>query len=288
MLGRYGDWYPVYIAQSASYSWRRPIPCDTLFDHHLISESWFGCSTILMWGASEDSFGVAEEDLAMSEEQAFLLAIRQHPEDESTRLVYADWLEERGDYRGEYLRVQIALLKAARQGKQIAGLVERYRVLRPQLDTEWIESTSWPTAQRKSSVLCLLRHRWERCLCARCGAVANDTRRHVWVGCQCALCGTIRTVPTPDHLWRGCRCCQCGRSRDSEHDWVGCKCRRCLSERHKWQEGICKTCGEICHHPSTSGSSEDYLWDSQSVITVDRTTCIRCGLVLEETSTKYG
>src|SRR5579884_708793 len=35
------------------------------------------------------------------EEEAFLQAITANPDDETPRLVYADWLEERGDPLGE-------------------------------------------------------------------------------------------------------------------------------------------------------------------------------------------
>src|SRR5437870_2473886 len=44
----------------------------------------------------------------MSEEDAFIRALRADPGDGALRLVYADWLEERGDrecgLRAEYLR----------------------------------------------------------------------------------------------------------------------------------------------------------------------------------------
>lgn len=39
------------------------------------------------------------------EEQPFLDEIRANPDDDAARLVYADWLEERGDVRAEYLRL---------------------------------------------------------------------------------------------------------------------------------------------------------------------------------------
>jgi uncharacterized protein (TIGR02996 family) len=42
----------------------------------------------------------------MSEEDALVRAILAAPDDAAPRLVYADWLEERGDPRGEYLRCQ--------------------------------------------------------------------------------------------------------------------------------------------------------------------------------------
>lgn len=37
-------------------------------------------------------------------------AILQSPDDDALRLIFADWLEERGDPRGEFIRVQYALL----------------------------------------------------------------------------------------------------------------------------------------------------------------------------------
>lgn len=43
----------------------------------------------------------------MSTEQAFLSALAANPLDSVTRQVYADWLEELGDRRAEYLRVEI-------------------------------------------------------------------------------------------------------------------------------------------------------------------------------------
>src|SRR5262245_23761249 len=40
----------------------------------------------------------------MSDEDAFIQAILADPGDNAARLVYADWLDERGDPRAEYLR----------------------------------------------------------------------------------------------------------------------------------------------------------------------------------------
>jgi uncharacterized protein (TIGR02996 family) len=40
----------------------------------------------------------------MTEEQAFLTAILERPDDDATKLVYADWLEEHDDPRCEFLR----------------------------------------------------------------------------------------------------------------------------------------------------------------------------------------
>jgi carbon storage regulator CsrA len=40
------------------------------------------------------------------EEMAFLQSILEEPDDEGLRLIFADWLEEQGDPRGEFIRTQ--------------------------------------------------------------------------------------------------------------------------------------------------------------------------------------
>jgi uncharacterized protein (TIGR02996 family) len=64
----------------------------------------------------------------MNEEEGFLKAIRDNPEDEVARSVYADWLEERGDPRAEYLRLEI----------QLRRTLARLKKLREQLDPTWL------------------------------------------------------------------------------------------------------------------------------------------------------
>jgi uncharacterized protein (TIGR02996 family) len=65
----------------------------------------------------------------MSEEQALLRAICEDPDDDTVRLVYADWLEERGEpdevARAEFIRVQVALTGAADQDPARPGLLVR-------------------------------------------------------------------------------------------------------------------------------------------------------------------
>lgn len=45
----------------------------------------------------------------MTHEEAFIQAICENPDDDAPRLMYADWLEERGDPRGEFIRVQMKI-----------------------------------------------------------------------------------------------------------------------------------------------------------------------------------
>jgi uncharacterized protein (TIGR02996 family) len=62
------------------------------------------------------------------EEASFLQAIHDDPDDDTTRLVYADWLEEHGDIRSEYLRLQTARTPAS----------ERLWELRQRIDLAWL------------------------------------------------------------------------------------------------------------------------------------------------------
>jgi uncharacterized protein (TIGR02996 family) len=78
----------------------------------------------------------------MPVEDAFLADIRDHPDDDTPRLIYADWLEERGDIRAEFLRVQVRLAELkhkAREDRRLkARLRHRLRQLLPEMDRNWL------------------------------------------------------------------------------------------------------------------------------------------------------
>jgi uncharacterized protein (TIGR02996 family) len=46
------------------------------------------------------------EEWIMSPEVGFLQDVIAHPDDDTVRLIFADWLEEHGDPRGEFIRLQ--------------------------------------------------------------------------------------------------------------------------------------------------------------------------------------
>ncbi len=97
---------------------------------------------VLWWG--EYSVGkdmrcvVCEKDEGVTDptEEVFLELIRKNPRDNATRLVYADWLEDRGDPRAEYLRVLCEWLACRRTEDR--RLVERERELRTSLSRRWL------------------------------------------------------------------------------------------------------------------------------------------------------
>lgn len=77
------------------------------------------------------------ERAASADEEALLKCIRRKPADSLIRLVYADWLEERGEgHRAEYLRVLCQWL--AGYPTIVGPLIDRERELRAGLGRGWL------------------------------------------------------------------------------------------------------------------------------------------------------
>jgi uncharacterized protein (TIGR02996 family) len=85
----------------------------------------------------------------MAKEQVLVKAILANPMEEGPRLEYAYWLEERGDPRGEFLRIQTDLMRMPRKDKQRARFRQRLNGLRSRLDAEalaWFNTLRYRTA----------------------------------------------------------------------------------------------------------------------------------------------
>jgi uncharacterized protein (TIGR02996 family) len=95
---------------------------------------------VLLWGGYGDKpvcvVGKGKERIPAPEEEAFLRGIARDPPANATRLVYADWLEERDDRRADYVRVLCEWLtdRSARDQE----LIERERELRVGLGRRWL------------------------------------------------------------------------------------------------------------------------------------------------------
>jgi uncharacterized protein (TIGR02996 family) len=74
----------------------------------------------------------------MKTEEAFERDILDHPFDDARRLIYADWLEERGDERGEFLRLQHDLSRMAVGDKGYREGCAREKKLLKTLDKVWV------------------------------------------------------------------------------------------------------------------------------------------------------
>ncbi len=75
----------------------------------------------------------------MNDHEPFIQAIIAEPEDDAPRLVYSDWLEERGDPRAEFIRVQCALARREGPSRLRAEWKERERVLLAEHRTQWLK-----------------------------------------------------------------------------------------------------------------------------------------------------
>ena len=80
----------------------------------------------------------------MSDDHAFLRAVMANPADKLLRLVYADWLDERGDPRGEYLRVQIRLDETSSLDEQYQPLRARSEELLAVIPENWVAALGGP------------------------------------------------------------------------------------------------------------------------------------------------
>ncbi len=63
------------------------------------------------------------------EEEGFLQAILESPDDEGIRLIFADWLEEHGDPRGEFIRIQCQRAALPPGDRRRSRLEQRERAL---------------------------------------------------------------------------------------------------------------------------------------------------------------
>jgi uncharacterized protein (TIGR02996 family) len=78
----------------------------------------------------------------VSEDAAFIDAIRPRPEDETARLVYADWLDDRSDSRAEYLRAEAAWCALPPSDEQYRPLYRRISQFAAALDPAWFAAVS--------------------------------------------------------------------------------------------------------------------------------------------------
>ncbi len=74
----------------------------------------------------------------MGIEDAFLHDILAHPDDDAPRLIYADWLDEHNDPRGEFIRIQCALAQLSDEDPRRWPLELREQELLREHQTKWL------------------------------------------------------------------------------------------------------------------------------------------------------
>jgi uncharacterized protein (TIGR02996 family) len=80
----------------------------------------------------------------MSDEEALLRRVVDAPGDEAPRLVYADWLDERGDPRATFLRQELEVFRGPREGPSFRAGVRDLQLARRTLEPVWAARLSRP------------------------------------------------------------------------------------------------------------------------------------------------
>jgi uncharacterized protein (TIGR02996 family) len=141
-------------------------------------------------------FGRAEN--FMGDEENFIQAIRAAPGDYALRLVYADWLEERGDPRAEFLRALVALARLGHNNPRRALLTRRLRELRSVADAAWLAVVECPPIEN-----CGMRFSLE---CPRQWELLTPTESptvRFCASCQKRVYYCLSMDQATYHAWRG-------------------------------------------------------------------------------------
>lgn len=70
-------------------------------------------------------------------EDAFLQSVLDHPDDDTPRLVFADWLEEQGNPRGTFIRIQCERAKLTRHDPKWRELLAQESALLRVFESDW-------------------------------------------------------------------------------------------------------------------------------------------------------
>jgi uncharacterized protein (TIGR02996 family) len=79
----------------------------------------------------------------MHGEEAFRAACQSAPDDDPARLVYTDWLDEQGDPRGEFIRVQAEMVRLPPYSAGYVDRKPRRAELRQQIDATWLRTMGY-------------------------------------------------------------------------------------------------------------------------------------------------
>ena len=75
----------------------------------------------------------------MTDEEAFLAALAERPGDDLTRLVFADWLDERGDGRAAYLRLVVEVAARIQANRSCRRLASQAGPIAEGIELRWRE-----------------------------------------------------------------------------------------------------------------------------------------------------
>ena len=137
----------------------------------------------------------------MSDEDAFLRAILDNPADDAPRLVYADWLDERGDpesaARARFLRTTAAHARARARDRKV--LEQRLNGMALGLDADWLKIVSQVPVENCSLFEFQCPKWWENL------TATDDPAVRYCDGCEKTVHYSKTIEEAQDHAWSG-RC----------------------------------------------------------------------------------
>jgi uncharacterized protein (TIGR02996 family) len=81
----------------------------------------------------------------MNERAALLRAVCENPDDDTPRLVFADWLDEHDEpERAEFIRLQCEVARLQTDDAQLGGLSRRASELQKQFGKQWLDQLPTP------------------------------------------------------------------------------------------------------------------------------------------------
>jgi uncharacterized protein (TIGR02996 family) len=130
----------------------------------------------------------------MTPEEAFLEDILAHPEDDTPRLIFADWLDDRNEPLGEFIRIQVELAKLPDNHPRRSRLEWRCEQLLEQHEVRWLG----PVA--KLLPLECYRFIWQRGFVTELIGWGHEASRslaqHIGIVLQTAPLESLRLLPT--------------------------------------------------------------------------------------------
>jgi uncharacterized protein (TIGR02996 family) len=84
----------------------------------------------------------------MGDDEALLASVIASPSDDAPRLVYADWLDERADPRGEFIRLHFEIDRLTPPDDRYTPARTRLRDLRAGIDAGWLAKMGYPPRHR--------------------------------------------------------------------------------------------------------------------------------------------
>jgi uncharacterized protein (TIGR02996 family) len=98
----------------------------------------------------------------MNQEEAFLQAVLETPDDDTPRLVYADWLDDHGDARGTFIRLQCEIARLPEDDPRRAALMAQAMPLEEQIRKSLRQKVRPEWARRIPAWVLKEKHNFER------------------------------------------------------------------------------------------------------------------------------